>query len=119
MNRPVSPATRDSLSKGPRGMNRLLISLLAGYWALYILGSIAPARSDDSVDAKSQKLFGESRARAERIEVRVAVEDKTIKPMLHPTPVMKYTDVPRQIEMATLWVWHDDGRPVALGKVEA
>src|SRR5262249_16936974 len=33
-------------------------------------------------------------------------------------PVMKYTDVPRQIEMATLWVWQDDGRPVALGKVE-
>jgi hypothetical protein len=32
---------------------------------------------------------------------------------------MKYTDVPRQIEMATLWVWQDDGYPVALGKVEA
>jgi hypothetical protein len=32
---------------------------------------------------------------------------------------MKYTDVPRQIEMATLWVWEDDGLPVALGKVEA
>jgi len=32
---------------------------------------------------------------------------------------MKYTDVPRQIEMATLWVWQDGGRPVALGKVEA
>jgi hypothetical protein len=27
--------------------------------------------------------------------------------------------VPRQIEMATLWVWQDDDRPVALGKVEA
>src|SRR6516225_6017924 len=100
-------------------MNRLLISHLAGCWILYILGSIVPARSDDSADAKSHKLFDESRARAERIEVRVAVEDQTIKPALDPNPVMKYTDVPRQIEMATLWVWHDEGRPVALGKVEA
>jgi hypothetical protein len=100
-------------------MNRILISHLAGCWILYILGSIVPARSDDSADTKSQKLFDESRARAERIEVRVAVENQTIKPALHPTPVMKYTDVPRQIEMATLWVWHDEGRPVALGKVEA
>ena len=91
-------------------MNRLLISHLAGCWILYILGSIVPARSDDSADAKSHKLFDESRARAERIEVRVAVEDQTIKPALDPNPVMKYTDVPRQIEMATLWVWHDDGR---------
>jgi hypothetical protein len=32
---------------------------------------------------------------------------------------MKYTDSPRQIEMATLWIWEDDGVPVALGKVEA
>jgi hypothetical protein len=32
---------------------------------------------------------------------------------------MKYTDVPRQIEMATLWVWQEAGRPIALGKVEA
>jgi hypothetical protein len=100
-------------------MNRFLISHLAVCWILYILGSIAPARSDDPADAKSQKLFDASRARAERIEVRVTVEKKTIKPALHPTPVMKYTDVPRQIEMATLWVWHDEGRPVALGKVEA
>jgi hypothetical protein len=100
-------------------MNRFLISYLAGCWIVYILGSIGPARSDDSADAKSQKLFDESRARAERIEVQVTVDNRTIKPALQPTPVMKYTDVPRQIEMATLWVWHDDGRPVALGKVEA
>jgi hypothetical protein len=32
---------------------------------------------------------------------------------------MKYTDVPRLIDMATLWVWHDEGSLVALGKVEA
>jgi hypothetical protein len=100
-------------------MSRLLISLLATCWIVHILGSIAPARGDDSADAKVQKLFDESRARAKRIQVRVAVDDQTIKPVLHANPLMKYTDVPRRIEMATLWVWHDDGRPVALGKVEA
>src|SRR5262249_54139128 len=100
-------------------MTRFLISLLAGCWVLYILGSMAPARSDDSADAKSQKLFDESRARAERIEVKVAVAGQTTKAKLHADPLMKYTDAPRQIEMATLWVWHDEGRPVALGKVEA
>jgi hypothetical protein len=31
---------------------------------------------------------------------------------------MKYTDVPRRIEMATLWVWQHEGRPLAVGKVE-
>jgi len=100
-------------------MNRFLTSLQIGYWLLYLLWLLPAARGDDSADAKLQKLFDQSRARAERIQVRVAAGEETLKPKLHPDPVMKYTDVPRQIEMATLWVWHDDGRPVALGKVEA
>jgi hypothetical protein len=51
--------------------------------------------------------------------VSVAVGGLTKKATVHPTPLMKYTDVPRLIEMATLWVWQDEGCPVALGKVEA
>lgn len=49
----------------------------------------------------------------------VTAGDKTTKAKVHATPLIKYTDVPRQIELATLWVWEDEGRPVALGKVEA
>jgi hypothetical protein len=45
--------------------------------------------------------------------------DRVTEATLHPNPLMKYTDVPRSIEMATLWIWQEDGRPVALGKVEA
>jgi hypothetical protein len=56
--------------------------------------------------------------RAEAIQVSVVVDDRDTRAALHPDPIMKYTDVPRSIEMATLWVWQDDGRPVALGKVE-
>jgi hypothetical protein len=100
-------------------MNRFFLSLLATSWVLYILGSMAPVRGEDPAEAKVQKLFEESRARAEHIQVSVAVGGLTIRPALHPDPVMKYTDVPRRIEMATLWVWHDEGQPVALGKVEA
>lgn len=100
-------------------MYRSLIPLQASCWVLCILASMAPIRGDEPADAKLQKLFDESRARAEHLQVKVAVGDQTTKPKLHADPLMKYTDVPRQIEMATLWVWHDDGRPVALGKVEA
>jgi hypothetical protein len=76
-------------------------------------------RGEEPPDAALQKLADDSRSRAEGIQVSVAVGDRTTKATLHPHPLMKYTDVPRQIEMATLWVWQDEGRPVALGKVEA
>jgi hypothetical protein len=100
-------------------MYRISIVLRAGCCLLCLLVSLAPIRGDEPADAKVQKLFEESRTRAEHLQVKVAVGDQTIKPALHPDPLMKYTDVPRQIEMATLWVWHDEGRPVALAKVEA
>ena len=51
--------------------------------------------------------------------MNLAAGDRVVKATVHQTPLMKYTDVPRGIEMATLWIWQDDGRPVALGKVEA
>jgi hypothetical protein len=57
--------------------------------------------------------------RAEAIEVSVVVDDRATKATLHPDPLIKYTDVPRLMEMGTLWVWQEDGRPVALAKVES
>ena len=71
------------------------------------------------MEEKLKKLADDARVRAEGIEVNVGVGDRTTKATVHPNPLMKYTDVPRRIEMATLWVWEEDGRPVALGKVEA
>jgi hypothetical protein len=100
-------------------MYRILITLQLSCWILCLAGSGGPARGDEAADAKLKKLSDESHARAEGIQVKAAVGERTTKATLHPTPVMKYTDVPRQIEMATLWVWHDEGRPVAFGKVEA
>ena len=83
------------------------------------LGFLAPLCGQEPADAKLKKLADDSHARAEAVEVKVAVGGRVTKAKVHTTPLIKYTDVPRQIEMATLWVWEDDGRPVALGKVEA
>jgi len=49
----------------------------------------------------------------------VKFDDRATKATLHSDPLIKYTDVPRFIEMGTSWVWEEDGRPVALAKVES
>jgi hypothetical protein len=101
------------------GMCRILTILQFCWCCWCVLGSTAALGGQEPAEAKLQKLADDSRARAEGIAVNVAVGDRTTKATVHPTPLMKYTDVPRQIEMATLWVWEDDGLPVALGKIEA
>jgi hypothetical protein len=83
------------------------------------LGAAALLQFEEPADAKLQQLAGESRSRADAIEVSVSVGGVTTKAKVHTTPLMKYTDVPRLIDMATLWVWQDEGSLVALGKVEA
>ncbi len=100
------------------GMWRVRLTLwLCCTWCA--LAAAALVRGQELSDAQLQKLSDDSRARAEAVEVNVAAGGRTIKATVHPTPLMKYTDVPREIEMATLWVWQDEGHPVALGKVEA
>jgi hypothetical protein len=85
----------------------------------WVLGSIAPLRGQEPAEAELKKLAEASQARAKSIEVKVADGDRFTRATVHPDPLMKYTDVPRRIELATLWVWQDEGRPIALGKVEA
>src|SRR5262245_41580087 len=92
-----------------------VLSLCLCSWGA--LSAPAPRRGEEPADAKLKKLTDDARARAEGMEVKFGERDRKAK--LNPDPLIKYTDVPRQIEMATLWLWHDDGRPVALGKVEA
>jgi hypothetical protein len=100
-------------------MYRFLMTLPVCCCTLCVLGPAAALRSQEPDEAKLKKLADDSRGRAEGIEVNVAAGDRTTKATVHPNPLMKYTDVPRQIEMATLWVWEDEDHPVALGKVEA
>lgn len=37
---------------------------------------------------------------------------------IHPQPLFRYDDQPRGFRDATLWIWVDKGRPVAIGKTE-
>jgi hypothetical protein len=96
-------------------MGRILLVLRLCCMSVCILGAAAQLPGEEPPDEKLQKLADESRARAEGIQV----SDRMEKAKVCPAPIMKYTDPPRQIEMATLWVWQVDGCPVAVGKVEA
>jgi hypothetical protein len=96
-----------------------ILTTLAICFAWGVLSLAAPLSAQDPAEVKLKKLADDSRARAEAIEVNVTVGNRARKAAVHLEPLMKYTDVPRTIEMATLWVWQDEGHPVALGKVEA
>jgi hypothetical protein len=100
-------------------MGRVLLILRLGCWTGCVLGGAALLRGEEPAEANLQKLADQSRARAEAIGVSATAGGLTTKAAVCPDPLMKYTDVPRLIEMATLWVWQDEGCPVALGKVEA
>lgn len=100
-------------------MSRIVLILQLYWCSSCALGFVAPVRGEEPAEAKLRKLSDESRSRARGIQVSVVAGDRTTKASVHSDPLMKYTDVPREIEMATLWVWQDDGCPVALGKVEA
>ena len=100
-------------------MCRLLTTMIIVSCTWCIPGSTDLLSGQEPSEVKLKKLADDSRSRAEAVEVRVRKGTQTTKALLHATPLMKYTDVPRQIEMATLWIWEHDGQPVALGKVEA
>ena len=93
-----------------------IAALCVSWW---VVGSTALLQCQEPADKKLQQLADESRTRAKAIVVSLTNGDKVEKATLHSEPLMKYTDVPRQIDLATLWVWQENGRPVAIGKVEA
>jgi hypothetical protein len=102
-------------------MYRVLLFVHLCWCAWSVLGSatlLGQEPDQKPVDKKLQRLADDSRSRAEAIKVSVMVGDQATDATLHPEPLMKYTDIPRFIEMGTLWVWEVDGRPVAIGKVE-
>src|SRR5439155_181966 len=99
-------------------MSRILAILPVCWCVCGVIWSASLSFGQEPAEAKLKQLAEESRKRAEGIEVKTTAGESTTKAAVHADPIMKYTDVPRQIEMATLWVWEEDGRPVALGKVE-
>jgi hypothetical protein len=100
-------------------MGRILSTFRLCCCTCCVLGAATAVRGQEDADAKLQQLADGARSRAEAVEVKLAAGGREIKATLYPNALMKYTDVPRRIEMATMWVWEDDERPVALAKVEA
>jgi hypothetical protein len=100
-------------------MGRILLVFRLCCMTACLLGVAAQLPSEEPPDDTLKKLSDDSRSRAEAIEVRVVFGERTEKAKVCPDPIMKYTDVPRKIAMATLWVWQVDGCPVVVGKVEA
>ncbi len=71
-------------------------------------------------DVADDPMPSEMLRRMQEVEVFMKGGDGAeTQAILHPTPVFRYTDEPRWIHDATLWVWTIDGRPVAMQKLEA
>ena len=62
-------------------MCRVLVVLLFGGG---VLGAPAALRAEEPADAKLKKLVEDSRKRAEAIEVKTTVGERTTKAALHP-----------------------------------
>jgi hypothetical protein len=97
-----------------------------------VTGRLAPSVSaDDAEDVAAKKLALERKERytkwmrtyAEETKVRLTAtkgdqgQDGKLAELV-PNPVFRYSDEEHRIPDATLWVWTDEGRPVAFQKVE-
>lgn len=69
-------------------------------------------------DTQSAERLASMRRRAEHTQVFVVDDNRRDEAKMRAEPVFRYADQPRGIVDATLWVWGEPGRPVALEKVE-
>ena len=69
-------------------------------------------------DAQSAERLENMRRRAQHTQVFVVDDHRREEVKMRAEPVFRYADQPRGIVDATLWVWGEPGRPVALQKVE-
>lgn len=89
-----------------------------------LLATLGVARSDDdkAIDEKkklrTEHLLKWTRSYSEKTRVAVLANGKEQIAELKAEPVMRYSDEPRFISDATLWVWSVNSRPVAIQKVE-
>jgi len=78
--------------------------------------SYRPA-ADEPRDPRRVRSLDEMRALAVATTVRYQHGEGQLK--LVDSPVFRYDDQPRRFLDATMWVWTDQGRPVAFQKIEA
>ena len=95
-----------------------LVIVLSG-----LLGGLTAADDEEDSQAlkrkdRTEKLLKFSRTFSENTRVAVLANGKEQVGELKAEPVMRYSDEPRFISDATLWVWSLNSRPVAIQKVE-
>jgi len=88
-------------------------------WLMLSIGSpiTSPAAADEKVERRRQQLLAEMQSLAQQTKVSSA--GSTIPLKLADKPVFRYDDQPRRFIDATMWVWTDQGRPLAFQKIEA
>jgi hypothetical protein len=86
--------------------------------ALAFVASTRAAEEPEKEDAQRQEIRRGMQQRAEAVRIATIGGPKKITGELVKSPVFNYSDQPRSIIDATLWVWNVNGRPAALGKIE-
>jgi hypothetical protein len=80
---------------------------------------LVACRSSGSARDESDVWFEQTKKLSRQTVVNVKTEDGLERAKLIPTPVFRYSDQPRRIADASLWVWVHEGRLVAVQKIEA
>ncbi len=106
----------------------VLCCVCAASIALFAQHSLSAAESSNQQGnsnntAKQKKqqreeILRKMRQRAEGITVTILSGDKQMKTKLVAKPIFRFSDQPRYIRDATLWVWTQNGRPVSVCKIE-
>jgi hypothetical protein len=86
---------------------------------LAVIVGLSAARADDAAERQRAELLKQMRHRAGETAVTYTTDQSRNQPQLVERPIFRYDDQPRRFLDATVWVWTDDGRPVALQKIEA
>src|SRR4029453_18841002 len=83
-----------------------------------VVGSFAaPVVGDEQTELRRAQLVAEMQSLAQQTKVNYQGSTPSLK--LNDKPVFRYDDQPRRFIDATMWVWTDQGRPMAFQKIEA
>lgn len=77
-----------------------------------------PARGDEAQESERELRLESMRRRAELAQVYSNEGGESVPASLLPNPIMRYSDLPRRFDDATLWIWTSDELPVAVCKIE-
>jgi hypothetical protein len=99
---------------------RIMLQACLVIACIALAASVCPAQEPEKSEENQQKErireWMQSYAEGTRVAVLTAAGAQPAE--LVAEPVFRYSDVPREIPDATLWVWTRNGRPVAFQKVE-